>query len=282
MRLLGFRYAGIIFSVAIQNNNYSKPFLEHFRAEPVLEGTEVKIEAIIQPRAYVINNNEIDKPPDCTINNNTLTIVHPYYEGTFDLTKNEGTASVSNLFSLMAFIRLIVSVVIIDRGGLAIHSSCIFKNNKAHIFAGTSGSGKSTVVKLTDEPLLYSDEVTLVRKDESGFFKIHHSPFRSEFHTESLDATENIVGMFFLQQDTSVFLEPLTQSHALIKLLPNVFFPIVARNPFEPKIFQLCLDFLSQVRPVVMHFKKDNSFWRYIDEEFSNVETKSGYDYQNN
>lgn len=282
MRRFGFRYAGIIFTVAIHNNDFSKPYLDHFSAEPVLDPTGIKIEAVIEPRTHSIKINEIDKPPDCTINNDTLTIVHRYYEGSYNLTQNEGTVSVSSMFSLMAFIRLVVSVVIINRGGLALHSSCIFKNNRAHLFAGTSGSGKSTIVKLTDEPLLYSDEVTLVRKGQSGIFEVHHSPFRSEFHTDSLDSTEKIAGVFFLQQDSGVYLEPLPQTQALIKLLPNVFFPIVARNPFEQKIFQLCLDFLSQVRAMVMHFRKDNSFWRCIDEEFGNLETESGYNYQKN
>lgn len=282
MKQFGFRYAGIIFTVAIHKNDFSKPYLDHFRAYPAPDPAGIKIEALIEPREHIINNAEVDKPPDCTINNDILNIVHPYYEGTYNLTQNEGNVSVSSLFALMAFIRLIVSVVIIGRGGLAIHSSCIFKNNRAYIFSGSSGYGKSTIVKLTDKPLLYSDEVTLVRKDESGIFNVYHSPFRSEFNTEALNATEKIAGTFFLRQDSRVYLEPLSQTQALIKLLPNVFFPVVERNPFEQKIFKICLEFLSQVRAVVLHFKKDDSFWRCIDDEFSNLGTESRCDYQNN
>lgn len=282
MKRFCFRYAGIIFTVSIHDNDYSRPYLDHFGAEPVFDSTGIKIEAIMEPRPPVIDITEADKPPDCTIINNILTVVHPYYEGIFNLNKKEGNAVVSSIFALKAFIRLIVSVVIIDRGGLAIHSSCIFRNNRAHIFSGASGFGKSTVIKLTDNPRLYSDEVTLVRKDEYGIFKIHYSPFRSEFYTESLDSTDIIAGLFFLQKDANVYLEPLHQTQAVIKLLPNIFFPISGRNPFEQKIFQLCVDFLSQIKAGIIHFKKDNSFWRCIDEEFSNLETESIYDYQNN
>lgn len=277
-----FRYAGITFSVAIQNYELSKPQPDHFRANPVPEATGIKIEAVIESRNHSISSIEIDQPPAVTLNNDTLTITHPLYEGTYNLSQDEGKVSVGSLFSLFAFIRLIVSVVIIDRGGLAIHSSCILQNNKAYIFAGSSGNGKSTVIKLTENPLLYSDEVTLVRKDETGLFWVYHSPFRSEFHTEPLHPLGKIAGIYFLRQDTAVFLESLSQADALIKLLPNIFFPVKARNPYEPKIFQLCCDFLCQVKAEVMHFKKDNSFWRCIDEEFGSLETEPGNDYQNN
>lgn len=281
MKQLSFSCADISFTISLLNGSFNESHFDYFQVEPGPGAPEIKIAAAIKPIINLSCNTEIDKPPDCTINNHTLTIVHPCYQGTYNLRQNEGTASVSSLFSLMAFIRLIVSVIIIDRGGLAIHSAGILKNNRAYIFSGPSGHGKSTIVKLTDNPRLFSDEVTLVRKDESGIFKVHHSPFRSEFHTESLDSTGKIAGMFFLQQDSSVYLESLPKTQALIKMLPNVFFPIIARNQFEPKIFQLCLDFLGQVKPVVMHFKKDNSFWRCIDEEFSHLETESGYDHQN-
>jgi hypothetical protein len=292
------RCADIPFTIIIRNSRFCQSYFDHFKVEQAGAEPGIKIEAFINTRPNIKPmpniktrsnittrlhniNSVVNQPPEVTHSDGILTIVHPLYEGIFNLKQGEGTASVNDIYSLIAFIRLVCSVVIIDRGGLAIHSSCIFKNHSAHIFSGSSGYGKSTLVKLTEKPLLYSDEVTLVRKDEAEVFKVYHSPFRSEFHTEPLQPTDNIAGMFFIKQNTSTYIQPLSQSAALSKLLPNIFFPITERNPYEPKIFQLCCDFLHQVKPAILHFKKDNSFWRCIIEKYSNFKAESSYDYQN-
>lgn len=292
MQQVSLSCADIPFTITIQNSSFNRLYFEYFKVEPAGDVPGIKIEATIKPRPNITprsnitsssedTKSEFNKPPDVTHSNGILTIFHPLYKGTYDLKQDEGTASVSSFYSLIFFIRLICSVVITDWGGMAIHSSCMLKNNRAHVFSGPSGYGKSTLIKLTEKPLLYSDEVTLIRKDEAGVFKVHHSPFRSEFHTEPIQPTDNIAGMFFIKQDTRTYIEPLSQAEGLIKLLPNIFFPITERNPYEPKIFQLCCDFLHQVKPAILHFRKDNSFWRCINEEYSNFEAESRYDYQN-
>jgi hypothetical protein len=204
--------------------------------------------------------------PEVSIADNTLHISHPDYKGTFSLTEQKGTVWVSSQMALNAVQRTITTVLIVRHGGLALHSSCILKNQKAHIFAGASGSGKSTIVQLTDEPMLYSDEMTLVKKNDEGVFTVYHSPFRSDHQTSPLPPTDRIAGVFFLRQDTASSLEPIPQSTAIFKLLPVVFFPVKDRNPYEQTIFNLCCDFLEQVPTAVLSFKKDSTFWRCISD----------------
>lgn len=273
--------ADIPLTITVQDSDYFNPAsLEHISQKPSIKLKTIEINAVVKPRQD-IDNYKADTPAVVSLSNDVLTITHPLYSGTYHIKRETGSASVHNSYGLMAFIRLLISVIITDYGGLAIHSSCILKNSKAHIFSGSSGNGKSTIIKLTENPLVYSDEVTLVRKDKTGYFRVYHSPFRSEFFTEPLPPADKIAGIYFLRQDTGAYLEALSQTDALIRLLPNIFFPVKERNPYEKKIFQLCCDFIRQVKPMVMHFKKDNSFWRYIDEQFSGLETEPGYGHQN-
>lgn len=272
--------ADIPLTITINKGEFNPAYVQHFIQQPPFKAKAIEITAEIEPRLNTVDS-EVDKPPVVTLRSGIFNIAHQLYTGTYDTNQEMGAVSVHNSFSLVAFIRLLVSVVLADRGGLAIHSSCIYRNNKVHIFSGPSGNGKSTVIKLTANPLLYSDEVTLVRKDAKGVFRVHHSPFRSEFHTKPLPPADKIAGIYFLEQDAGVYLEPLSQPESLIKLLPNIFFPVKERNPYEKKIFQLCCDFSCQVKAAVMHFRKDNLFWRCIGDDFSTLETEPGYNYQN-
>ena len=268
--------AGIPITVTIQNGNYDQKFLDYFNAKPMAEPTGIRILVTIIQELPNDHNSISNKVPIVTLSNRQLTVIHPFYKGKFNLDQEAGMVLVVGFYALAAFLRLIVSVIIVERGGLAIHSSCILRNGKAHIFSGPSGYGKSTIAKLTENSLLYSDEVTFVRKDETGIFSVFHSPFRSELYTDPQKATSNIL-MFFIYQDSRTYLQPISQTEAIFKMLPNIFFPILARNPYEKKIFQLCCDFLEQVKPMIMHFRKNNFFWRCIDEQFGSFSTKPGH-----
>lgn len=238
------------------------------RSEKVSGRITIKVQAEHRPGVVPAT---INQPPEVSLQAGCLAVEHPYYRGTYSLADQEGAARVDGYFALISFIRVVLSVVIVDLQGLALHASCIKRNGQAHFFSGYSGAGKSTVIKLTDKPLLYSDELALVRKDRDGVFRVFHSPFRSEFYTSPEPPTAEIAGIFFLNQHPEVFLKPLSKTQALFELIPKVFFPITGRNPYESKIIDLCLDFLSQVRAASLYFKKDDTFWRCIDDKFGNT-----------
>lgn len=212
--------------------------------------------------------------PEVTLHNDVLKVVHPHYEGLYSLQEEKGTVWVNGPNALAAFLRTLLPVILLERDGLALHSSCILKNNRAYIFTGPSGSGKSTVVKLTKNPVLYSDEVTLLRRSQNGNFKVHYAPFRSEYYTPYQPPTDNIAGVFFLRHGSRVFVEAVTKSSALPELMANVFLPISEVHPFAEKIFHLCCDFLGAVPAGKLHFKQDGTFWRSID-EYANFNQKA-------
>ena len=239
---------------------------EHFSGEQAEDGAGTEIEIDPDSRLTLVDNYQyLGQPPEASINDGILILEHPCYKGTFSLAEGKGKVWFSGREFLVSYLRTVVTVLIVNCDGLALHSSCILRNDKTYIFTGYSGAGKSTVIKLTEDPVIYSDEVTLLKKDENGIFSVHHSPFRSEFHTEYLPPTSDIAGIFFIRQDSQVFLEKMPVKQALFEILPMVFFPINKTQQFENKIFGHCADLLKQVPVFNLHFRKDDTFWECID-----------------
>lgn len=78
-----------------------------------------------------------------------------------------------------AMMNLYSSFLVYHNWGLLIHSSCVIEKEKAHMFAGQSGAGKSTAAKLSFPRNLLSDEATLVKITPEKV-TVFNSPFRSE------------------------------------------------------------------------------------------------------
>ncbi len=259
-------FAEMPFVVKTHDDEIVAWLAEHFSGEQAEDGAGTEIEIAPDSRLTLVDNYQyLGQPPEASINDGILILEHPCYKGTFSLAEGKGKVWFSGREFLVSYLRTVVTVIIVNCGGLALHSSCILRNGKTYIFTGYSGAGKSTVIKLTEDPVIYSDEVTLLKKNDKGLFSIHHSPFRSEFHSDYLPPTADIAGIFFLRQDSRVFLEKMPPKEAIFAILPMVFFPINKTQLFENKIFSLCADLLKQVPVFKLHFRKDDTFWESID-----------------
>ncbi len=197
-----------------------------------------------------------------------IEVKHPDYKGQYALHRQKGNVWVNGPNALMAFLRTIFYFIIVEKDGLAIHSSCIKKQGQAYIFSGPSGSGKSTIISLTKKPDVYSDEVTLLRKDKDGRLIVHYSPFRSEYFTSYNPPITDIAGLFLLEQSTEVQVKPVSTTAALLELMANIFLPVSQENPLTKKIFNLCCDLLEQIPVAELQFRKDSTFWRKINDKY--------------
>lgn len=212
---------------------------------------------------------------DCTVSpqaawqDGRLVLEHPNYRASYHVLAGQGTAQVSGELALIAMIRTLFTVILVQHDGFVLHSSAIFRDNQAYIFSGQSGAGKSTVIKLTPQPILYSDEMSFLRRGTDGLFYLHDSPFRSEFYSQPQAPTAKLAGLFFLHQDQRDYVEKLAATHALTTTLSKLFFPVLTPNPYGVKLFQLIGDFLQQVSAYQLHFRKSPDFWRCIQHELS-------------
>jgi len=64
--------------------------------------------------------------------------------------------------SYESIIRIFYSILTVVNQGFLMHSSSLIHNDKGYLFTGVSGSGKSTVIKLSEPDLCLSDELSMI------------------------------------------------------------------------------------------------------------------------
>ncbi|MBO0962180.1 hypothetical protein J1P26_20950 [Neobacillus sp. MM2021_6] len=173
------------------------------------------------------------------------------------------TISVHNELALKhALMNLFSSFIVYHNWGLLIHSSCAIENSKAHVFAGQSGAGKSTVARLSYPRNLLSDEATLVKITPEEV-TIFNSPFRSELKATSFKGNVPLSSVLILYQALQNKRAKLGKSDALLHLMDKVFF--WPHSQEETKgIFRLMTLLVKQVPVYELHFQKNNTFWELI------------------
>jgi hypothetical protein len=100
-----------------------------------------------------------------------------------------------------ACIKWYLSFLIIENGGVPLHSSSVFRNGKSLLFIGRSGTGKSTISRLLSERWQKgSDEYNAVFSDNAGILRICTTPFTSSSGGGFFPEENSLNGVFFLEK----------------------------------------------------------------------------------
>ncbi|MCA0756740.1 hypothetical protein KP806_16915 [Paenibacillus sp. N4] len=163
-----------------------------------------------------------------------------------------------------AFMHLYSLLIVHERWGLLLHSSCVAENGKAYLFTGHSGAGKSTAAALSLPRSVIADEAAIVRIRPSGV-SVFHSPFRSELQSMDGKGTGSwpLGGVHLLHQAQRNRLQLLSKSEGLLRLPDKVFF----WNPSVDEsraIIHLLKQAVELVPLYELHFRKDPEFWELI------------------
>ncbi|WP_270180225.1 hypothetical protein [Alkalihalobacillus sp. CinArs1] len=175
----------------------------------------------------------------------------------------KATIKAYNDFALKhALMNLYSAFIVHNKWGLLIHSSCIKEHEKAFIFTGHSGAGKSTVAELSSPRTILSDEATVV-KVTSGDVQAFDSPFRSDTVASFSEKPLKLAGIQLLEQSSTIERVKLEKAESVMKMLDKIFY--WAYDPAETqKLFSL-LQQLVRVVPVYnLKFQKNDAFWEEI------------------
>jgi hypothetical protein len=176
---------------------------------------------------------------------------------------NSATIYVNDELALKhALMNLYSSFIVYHNWGLLIHSSCVIEDEKAHIFAGQSGAGKSTAAKLSFPRSLLSDEATLVKiaQEEVSAF---NSPFRSEIEAAPFKENVPLESVQILYQALQNKRVKMKKPDALIQLMDKVFFWPHSQEETKT-IMKLITQLVKKVPAYELHFQKNNTFWELI------------------
>lgn len=185
--------------------------------------------------------------------------------GIIDLQKRIGSlrATQFNIFyKINFFICVFLGIWTPNYGGLLIHAAAIEDRGRAYIFLGRSGSGKSTVARLSEGRRVLNDDIVGVLPDNKGNWLAYPTPFWHPGQTRPNDKTEPLIisGFFNLVKDTKVFSEALSKAVGTAKIVSAS--TILAVLPDLSNNVAQISEQITQWLPVRnLHFRKDGTFW---------------------
>ncbi|MCA1029708.1 hypothetical protein LCL95_01525 [Bacillus timonensis] len=202
---------------------------------------------------------------DVSINKDNGTVFYKREDYLIKVDQNYSNASlfVYNDFALKhALMNLYSAFIVHHNWGLLIHSSCMKDNEKAFLFTGHSGAGKSTVVELSSPRVILSDEATVVKISNHGV-KAYDSPFRSDTVSSFSEGPLELGGIQLLEQSLTIQRSRLTKSESMMNMLDKIFY--WAYDPLETqKLFNLVYQLIELVPVYNLKFQKNNAFWKEI------------------
>jgi len=149
-----------------------------------------------------------------------------------------------------------------------LHSSGVIRKGRGYAFTGKSGSGKSTVARLSSGSRILNDEITVI--DLSGTNPaIRDTPFNG-FFLGKKEGSVDLAGILLLEQAPFHRLTRTADLEHMKTLSRELIPPIGLETPFSPAVYMQMFDRAERLRAKVplyrMEFKQDPGFWDRIDE----------------
>ena len=186
-------------------------------------------------------------------------------QGEFNLNNMEGKLFCRPFHqSLNSFLRFIFSLFLLKNNGFLFHASSLIRNGKGYIFPGKSGSGKTTIAKLSDDSTILTDELSLVRLMDGDYY-IFGTPFSGELEVFGENTKALLSGVYFPIKDKENYIKEVSKAKSLQMLLPNVGFKGSYDKYLNEEIFNIVYEFTMSLNAYELPFLPEPSFWRSID-----------------
>ncbi len=164
------------------------------------------------------------------------------------------------------FLRIACALLSHHTGGLLVHAAGLQMGGAVYLFIGQSGSGKSTVVALSQDAVALGDDLILLRPMPDGW-QAYGTPFWN-LDAKGADVRRSarsgpVTGIYKLVQDANVYLEALSLPVAVAELVANC--PVVNGIAADlPELVGRCRALARAIPPVALHFRRDPGFWQLI------------------
>jgi len=168
-------------------------------------------------------------------------------------------ASAHPLSELEYFLRVVYALRAYQAGGLMLHAAGVARGGRAFVFFGHSGSGKTTVARLSPDALVLNDDLVLLMPDGPGW-TVHGTPFWNPTQVRPTAAAAPLAMLLRLVQSTTVYLAPMPFGQALGEMVSSA--PVLPADPaLCTGVLARCQAILAAVPAHRLHFLPDDSFW---------------------
>ena len=195
-----------------------------------------------------------------------LQLAAPGFAGTID--ERAGTARLSlaldyPLEAIDYFLRVLYAVLAFHSAGFLFHAAGIVRRSRAYLFFGHSGSGKTTIARLSSGDVVLNDDLVLLFPHGSGWL-VHATPFWNPSQVLPTHQSAPLAGLYRLTQDRTVFLEKMGPAQALAEIVSNL--PVITEDPARSEaVLVRGAQLLTTVPAYRLHFLPEASFWTIID-----------------
>jgi hypothetical protein len=168
-----------------------------------------------------------------------------------------------NPYGLNTILRIVHTLCLARAHGFLLHAASAVRGNRAFIFSGVSGAGKTTISRCAaKDAVLLTDEISYIRRHEDRYFA-WGTPFAGEMGTPGANISAPVATLFFLEKGPENRIEELNRSEAIRLLLRNILF---FNNEQEAvgAVFDSACDFLERVPARRLTFVPDASVWELI------------------
>ena len=187
-------------------------------------------------------------------------------EGRVDLAKGEGRLLVGGErieAALENYLRMINAILILERGGIHLHSAGVVRDGRGYAFFGPADAGKSTTAGFSSGFHVLSDDQNVLLPNGDGV-TLWGIPFRSALcPVQTAPGTAPLAALLRLHQDGQDALEAVPTGQAVALLASQC--PFVNFQPeLVGRLMENCERIVTRVPMQIMHFAKGPDFWNIL------------------
>jgi hypothetical protein len=172
-----------------------------------------------------------------------------------------------NPYSIDTVLRITHSLVLAEQGGFLLHAASAIRNNRAFLFAGVSGAGKTTMSRLAPpDATVLTDEISYVRRSDlknNHTYTAFGTPFAGELARVGANTSAPLEALYLLVQGPENRIEPISKIDAARAIMRHVLF-FAEEKELVAKVFDSVLEFVSRVHVAQLIFTPDARAWELI------------------
>ena len=255
----------------------SQPFAERVRTryEAFLgaadAAADMEVDVTLVPDALYVAPTPGPWLIETEITPERMTFLSYQEKGEVDLLARRGRIEMAPDAHLENYLRVIYAWLCVQNDSLLLHSAGVVRDGWGYVFFGPSGAGKTTTSRLASrEGTVLSDDLVILRRDGAGY-RLFGVPFKGELsEAPRANQTAPLRGIFRLRQGREHRLAAMPAMTATAEMVGAA--PFVVREPqLAQQLITVCNQIARTVPVLNLHFRRDDGFWKVIDEHFAAV-----------